>query len=193
VRKVKGKRASFKDKFIRKNICLLVFGLLFSCVNDLDSIKKVTFRSDAPDDVTENLKILQTDGGLAQFQLFARLAETYSKPQAITKLKDGMKVNFFSESGEIVSTLTALYGEFNISKGTFYVKDSVRLHNYEKEQTMETEELLWNQKDSSVTTQKEVIVRNAQGVLFGKGIRTKQDFSTYVFMKPTGKIDFDKK
>lgn len=181
----------------RKNKAALLYfalcGLLFSCVNDLDSIKRVTYRSDAPDDVTENLEIMQTDSGYARFQLYAKIAETFSKPEAVTKLKDGIKVNFFSNDGKIVSSMTALYGEINMTKGTFFVRDSVQLFNYEKKQRLETEELIWNQKDSAIFTNKAVIVRTPQGILFGQGIRTHQDFSTYVFLKPTGKIDFDKK
>ena len=172
---------------------LSVSFFLCSCVNDLDTIKKITFKSGAPDDVTENLKIIQTDSGFAKFELSAKLAESYTKPEAITKFKDGLKVNFFSEDGKVVSCLTALYGEMNISKGTFYVKDSVQLKNFEKKQQLETEELTWTKADSSIFTEKAVIVRNSQGVLFGDGIRSKQDFSTYTFLRPKGKIDFDKK
>lgn len=174
-------------------VYLLFCGILYSCVNDLDTIKKVTARSDAPDDITENLKIIQTDSGYAKFQLFAKLAETYTKPETVTKFKDGLKVNFFSEDGQVVSCLTALYGEMNISKGTFYVKDSVQLVNYAKNQRLETEELTWTKSDSSIFTNKAVIVRDTKGILFGDGIRSKQDFSTYVFLRPKGKINFDKK
>ncbi len=178
---------------LRLSKFFLILPFFYSCVNDLDTIKKVTFKSGAPDDVTENLKIIQTDSGFAKFELSAKLAESYSKPEAITKFKDGLKVNFFSEDGKVVSSLTALYGEMNISKGTFYVKDSVQLKNFEKNQQLETEELTWLKSDSSIFTEKAVIVRNSQGVLFGDGIRSKQDFSTYTFLKPKGKIDFDKK
>lgn len=180
-------------KYRNQILYLLIFSILYSCVNDLDTIKKVTTRSDAPDDITENLKIIQTDSGYAKFQLFAKLAETYTKPETVTKFKDGLKVNFFTDDGQVVSCLTALYGEMNISKGTFYVKDSVQLVNYAKNQRMETEELTWSKIDSSIFTDKAVIVRNSQGILFGDGIRSKQDFSTYVFLRPKGKIDFDKK
>jgi len=183
---------SFKNRF-NFSVYFILCGILLSCVNDLDAIKKVTFKSDAPDDVTENLEIIQTDSGYAKFQLYAKIAETYTKPEAVTKFKDGLKVNFFSESGKVVSTLTALYGEMNISKGTFFVKDSVQLYNIAKKQRLETEELIWTKADSSIYTNKAVIVRNPQGVLFGDGIRSKQDFSTYVFLRPKGKMDFDKK
>jgi len=173
-----------------------IFLLLFtftSCVNDLETIKKVASRSDAPEDVTENLEIIYTDSGYAKFQLYAKLAETYVKPLAITKLKDGLKINFFDDKGNVVSSLTALYGEINTQLGTFYAKDSVELYNYEQEQRMETEELTWNQKDSSIFTDKPVIVHNKKGILFGKGLKSKQDFSTYEFIQPTGKIDLKKK
>jgi LPS export ABC transporter protein LptC len=166
--------------------------LLFSCVNDLESIQKVTYDPKAPDEVTKDLRVFYTDSGYARVEVFASLAETYSKPLAVTKLKDGIKVNFFSADGKIVSTLTALYGEVNYAKGTFFVRDSVQLVNHEKKQRMETEVLYWNQKDSSIYTTSNVVVRSPKGVLFGDGIRTKQNFSEYEFLKPYGKINFDK-
>lgn len=169
---------------------ILLAGILFSCVNDLETIQKVTYDPKAPNEVTKNLKMFYTDSGYARIEVYATLAETYSKPESITKLKDGLKVNFFSAKGEIVSTLTALYGEVNFSKGLLFVKDSVRLVNLEKKQQLETEILFWNQKDSSIYTHSDVVVKSPKGILYGKGIQTKQDFSYYEFLKPYGKINF---
>lgn len=167
--------------------------LLSSCVNDLESIQKVTYDPKAPDEVTKNLRVFYTDSGYARVEVFATLAETYSKPESITKLKDGIKVNFFSADGKIVSTLTALYGEINNTKGTMFVRDSVQLVNYEKKQRMETEALFWNQKDSAIYTTSNVIVRSPDGIVYGDGIRTKQDFSSYEFLKPYGRLNMGKK
>lgn len=166
--------------------------VLYSCVNDLDTIKKVTYNPKSPDNVTQNLEVKYTDSGYAKIQLFAKLAETYSKPESIMKLKDGLKVNFFSEEGKVVSYLTALYGEINYTTGIMFVRDSVELYNIEKHQRLETEELIWNQKDSNIFTNKSVIVKTPGGILFGDGIKTKQDFEFYEFIHPKGKIDFDK-
>jgi LPS export ABC transporter protein LptC len=166
--------------------------LLFSCVNDLESIKKVTYDPKAPDEVTKNLRVFYTDSGYARVEVYAALAETYSKPVAITKLKDGIKVNFFDPEGEIVSTLTALYGEVNYERGTMFVRDSVQLYNHAKKQRMDTEALFWNQRDSAIYTTSNVVVRSPKGILYGDGIRTKQDFSEYEFIKPYGRYDFSK-
>ncbi len=167
---------------------LWLAGILFSCVNDLDQIKKVTYDPKAPDEVTANLEVFYTDSGAPKVRIFAKLAETYSIPESVTKLKDGIKVDFYDEEGTIVSTLTALYGEVRMAKGHMFVRDSVQLYNHAKQQRMETEELIWNQKDSVIFTDKNVVVRSPKGVVYRQGIRTKQDFSHYTFYRPTGRI-----
>ena len=167
---------------------LVLAGFLFSCVNDLDQIRRVTNDPKAPDEVTADLEVFYTDSGAPKVRIYAKLAETYSVPEMVTKLKDGIKVDFFDETGEIVSTLTALYGEVRTSKGLMMVRDSVQLYNHAKKQRMETEELHWNQKDSMIFTEKNVVVRSPNGVVYGQGIRTKQDFSNYTFYRPTGKF-----
>lgn len=187
-------------KISRKSIAFLgsvsLFVVFSACVNDLETIQKITYDSKSPDEVTQNLHVLYVDSGYAKIELYAKYAETFHKPEEITKLKEGIKVNFFKENGEIVSTLTALYGEVNMQKGVIFVKDSVQLYNHAKQQRLETEQLNWNKKDSSVFTNSGVMVSSPKGTLFGEGIRTKQDFSSYTFIKPYGKVviedgDFD--
>jgi LPS export ABC transporter protein LptC len=172
---------------------LLISGAFTSCVNDLDSIQKVTFKPSDPDERMANMHVFYNDSGYARIEVFAKLAETYSKPESVVKLKDGVLVKFFSTNGEIVSELTALYGEIHQDKGTMFVRDSVQLFNYDKQQRMETEELHWNQKDSAIYTNKAVIVRTPEALFFGQGIRTKQDFSSYEFLQPTGTINLGKR
>jgi LPS export ABC transporter protein LptC len=179
-------------KHLKIPVSLVLTGFLFSCVNDLESIQKVTYDPKAPKEVTKNLRVFYTDSGYARVEVFAAIAESFTTPESITKLKDGVKVNFFSADGKIASTLTALYGEVNYTQGTMFVRDSVQLFNHAKKQRMETEILFWNQRDSSIYTPSNVVVRDPDGVLYGKGIRTKQDFSEYEFLKPYGKIALGK-
>lgn len=171
---------------------LVLAGFLFSCVNDLDQIQRVTNDPKAPDEVTSNLELFYTDSGAPKVRIYAKLAETYRTPELVTKLKDGIKVDFYDPDGTIVSTLTAQYGEVQTGKGRMFVRDSVQLYNHAKKQRLETEELIWNQKDSVIYTEKNVIVRSPKGIVYGQGIRTKQDFSQYTFYRPTGRIRIEK-
>jgi len=172
--------------------CFACAIMLASCVNDIDKIKQITFKSTDPEQKTEELYVLQTEGGFPQFRLYAPLAEAYSKPEQVTKFKEGIKVEFFDDEGKPESTLTGLYGEINETKGTMRVLDSVQLHNPQRNQTMYTEALYWDQKDSLIFTDKMVMIKSPTELIYGKGIRAKQDFSYYEFLEPQGRISIKK-
>ena len=173
---------------------IVMAGILFSCVNDIDTIRKVTNDPNAPDEVTTDLEVFYNDSGAAQIRICAKLAETFTHPQRVTKLKDGIKVDFFTSNGKIVSTLTALYGEVNFETGKMFVQDSVQLRNHSKDQVLETEQLFWNQKDSTIYTYKNVVVRTPKDVLYGRGIRSKHTFNEdkFQFFEPYGEVDVSK-
>lgn len=169
---------------------LLLWGI--GCQNDIALVQRISFQSDAPTESTKDLVMTYAEAGYARVEIHAALAETYRNNSQITQIKDSLKVYFFNEKGAIVSTLSARYGQINYNTGELMVKDSVRLYNIQKKQTLETEALYWNQKDSSIFTKSAVIVRSPKGKLFGKGIRTKQDFSNYVLLEPVGSWQLEK-
>lgn len=182
------------SKRLIKIIPALFFGagiFFSSCENDIDTIQKVTYDPSAPDEITRDLNVLYNDSGYPQIKIHATLAETYNYPEHITKLKKGLSVDFFTEDGEIVSTLTAINGEINFNKGMVIVRDSVVLRNYAKKQRLETEELNWNQNDSTIYTNKYVVVKTeGKGITGrGKGLQTTQTFAKYTILEPVGTID----
>lgn len=173
-------------------VLLCLTGILFSCVNDLETIQKITFNTNAPDESTKDLHIIISDSGYAKVEILASLAETFRGKQYITKVKDSLRVNFFNEKGKIVSTLFALSGEINFTNGTIIVKDSVRLYNFQNKQLLETEALFWNQRDSTIYSLSQIIVRSPKGIVIGKdGLKTTQEFDKYELLKPEGKIQIE--
>lgn len=174
---------------IKKYITVLLLGfILFSCSNDLEKIKKVTMHNDDPDERTTELYLIQTDGGKAKIRLYAKEAESFSKGDKIIVFNKGVKVEFYTEQGKLSSILTAKYGKINESQGTMEVLDSVRVFNPIKDQLMETEALFWDRKDSLITTDRLVSIKTPSALIYGKGLKMKQDFSYYEFIKPQGKI-----
>lgn len=180
--------ATFNQNLI---VVLVIMGL-FACQNDVALVQRISFQADAPTESTKDLVLTYSEDGFARVEIHAAIAETYRNNAQLTKIKDSLKVYFFNEKGTVISTLSALYGEINYKTGQLMVKDSVRLFNIKKQQTLETEVLYWDQKDSSIYTKSAIIVRSPKGKLFGKGIRTKQDFSSYVVLEPVGSWQIDK-
>lgn len=175
---------------------ILLAGILFSCENDLDTIQRVTFDPKAPDNVSENLEVYHSDSGYARVKIFAKIAENYDAPEHVTKFKDYIKVQFYSDKGVVISELEAKYGEINHETNLMVVRDSVILRNLEKGRYLETEELFYNQNDSIVYTDKFVIIKREDKSVVGRGngIRTSHLFNSGQvaghILKPIGKLDF---
>lgn len=181
-----------KKKYLLSFIYLLLLLAFSSCENDLETIQKITFDVKSPDESTKNLHIMISDSGYAKVEIIATLAETFRNKVHITKVKDSLRVNFFNDKGKVVSTLFALNGEINFTNGTIIVKDSVRLYNFQNKQMLETEALYWNQRDSTIYSLSQIIVRSPKGIVIGKdGIKTTQEFNKYELLKPEGKIQIE--
>ncbi len=181
-----------KKTYILPVIYLLSLLIIYSCENDLEAIQKITFDTNTPDETTKDLHIMISDSGYAKVEIIATLAETFRNKTHITKVKDSLRVNFFNDKGKVISTLFALYGEINFTNGTIIVKDSVRLYNFQNKQMLETEALYWNQRDSTIYSLSQIIVRSPKGIVIGKdGIKTTQEFNKYELLKPEGKIQIE--
>ena len=180
------------NKHLLSFIYLLLLLAFSSCENDLETIQKITFDTNAPDETTKDLHIMISDSGYAKVEIIATIAETFRGKTYITKVKDSLRVNFFNDKGKVISTLFALNGEINFTNGTIIVKDSVRLYNFQNKQMLETEALYWNQRDSTIYSLSQIIVRSPKGIVIGKdGIKTTQEFNKYELLKPEGKIQIE--
>ncbi len=179
-------------KFKSFGIVSALFVLLFSCTNDLNSIKKITYDPKSPNEVSVNLNIYYADSGYAKLNIFAAHAETYNNPH-ITYIKDSLKVDFYDDYGTITSSLTAKYGEVNHDTGKMFVRDSVKLVNYADKRTMYTSVLYWNQSDSTISTDQNVRLVSPKGTAFGTSFVAKQDFSSYKITDPRGAYEFEQK
>lgn len=179
-------KKSYKYFFIP--VMIIMAGIFFSCENDLEKVKLIAEDPTSPNETSEVLHVIYTDSGYAQVELFAGIAETYTSPKAITKFKDGLKVNFFDDHGQITSVLTSLYGEVDDETGDIIVRDSVELLNVIEKKKLETEVLYWNKKGDSIYTDKAMVITYPDMILYGKGGWTTHKFDTAQFYKPTAKI-----
>ncbi len=171
---------------------LPMFLILFACENNMDEVQRVSFNPKSADEVIVDFRLVYSDSGFARVSLHAGFAETYRSPEHLTHLRDSLRVNFYGKNGEIISTLTAKYGKINHSTNQLMVKDSVRLYNYKKKQTLKTEVLYWQQKDSLIYAPKRVYIFSPKGRFMGEGLKTKQDFSNYEVLKPQGNVVIEK-
>lgn len=179
---------SFQNKLYWIPIVIFMVGIFYSCENNLDKVKKIAIQPDSPDETSEDLHVIYTDSGMAQIEIFSHIAETYTLPKEKTKFKDGLKVNFYSNDGEIEATLTSLYGEIDKKTGNITVKDSVEMVNLAKQKTLKSEVLYWDKGGDSIYTDKPVVITSPDMILSGVGAWATPNLDTAQFYNPTAKI-----
>jgi len=150
-----------------------------SCENDLDHVKRVTATDQTPDQITNDLHTFYSDSGIVQYEIIASRMEVFQKPNQKTYFKKGFEVNYFSKSGDIVSKLTAEYCEIIESQHLIVCRNNVTFTNYEKQQTLKTEELFWDQKLKKVRTTKNFFIDSPTTEAKGIGLEADETFSTY--------------
>lgn len=163
--------------------------MLFSCVNDMEKINKITVQSTDPNERIQDLELIFTDAGYAKVRIYAKIAETFNKPKNVTKLKDSLCVYFYDSEGKVETVLTGKYGEFYPDDQKMFVRNNVVLTKEARQQKMETEELIWYQKDSTIFSERLVTITTPDGKFYGDGVRSNQDFSYYEFLRPRGKMN----
>ena len=175
----------FKNKNIISSIPVtFVIGMFFllllsSCENDIQNIKKVTATDETPDQITNGLHSFYSDSGIVVYELIAKRMELFEKPESKTLFKNGLEVNYFSKKGEVISTITCDYAEIIQAKNLVVCRNNVTFTNHEKEQTLKTEELFWDQNLKKVRTTKNFYLESPTMSAKGVGLNTDETFNEF--------------
>lgn len=155
-------------------VCFML--LLSSCENDLSKLPSNTpkdLESDRATDVT----FIYSEQGKTMAELHTRefIGNESAKPPYIDFLK-GVKMNMFDDSMKVETVVTARSARYYTQAGNIIARDSVLVHN-RKGETLQTEELIWNQKLQRFYTDKFVKMTVDGQVSWGYGLEATQDFS----------------
>ncbi len=136
--------------------------------------------------ITINAEYTFTEGGLVKNRLYAGKAEQMqTSDSTYTLLSDGFVLEFYTEAQELDGRLTAKNGFIRGDNSLMVAQDSVVFTNKVGE-TLYTEELIWEQKRAEVYTNKFVTIERATDIIYGKGLISDENFSSYIIKDPTG-------
>ncbi len=185
----KASRNTFLKAFTR----ILLPGVLFlgACNNDPEEIRALTGGARRQDDKAEDVTIIYSKEGKTQIRIFAHdfARNEYLKPTYID-MNNGLKVEFFNDSGEVENVLTADSSRFYDGLQNAIVWDSVKIVS--KKGTMQTPELIWNNSIERFFTEKEVVINTPTETLHGTGMEANRDFTWYRIIKPQGAVQVNK-
>ncbi len=106
-------------------------------------------------------------------------------------MKKGVKVEFYNDSEQVTSTLTAQYARYYEQQQNILVRDHIVIVN-KKGEKLETEEMVWNQTIKKFFTEKPVKITTPTQVLYGDGLEANEDFSFYTIKNLKGQVQVNK-
>jgi LPS export ABC transporter protein LptC len=166
----------------------LVGIIVFSCTTNIEQVERVTNFTQLPTQTIFNSSIQFTDSAIVTFKVTAGKIDRYSDKEAPhDEFNDGVEVLSYDKEGKVESTILALRAVNYPEESRMEAMDSVTLENNEGKK-LETELLIWNQKENRIHTDKHVKITTATEILFGEGLDAKDDFSSYEIRNITGRI-----
>lgn len=189
-----------RSEFIKRLIILMISavilaGVTSSCKNDVEEVKKMTRHDSLPYQQAESIKLLYSEYGQILFKLISDKVLIYKDDNPRMVFPEGMKVIFYDSTGKNKrSRLTANYGIKYDKKQQMIAKYNVIVKNFEKNERLNTEELIWDQKKNRIYTDKFVTITTEEQVLYGEaGMESDESFDSWIIKKPTGKMEYKEK
>jgi LPS export ABC transporter protein LptC len=166
--------------------------LLTACKNDPKEIDALVGKNAVQEDKAYDVTLYYSEGGHTKVRLYAKefVRNEVAKPPFID-MKKFMKVEFFDDSLNVTSTLTALYGRIYEKQENAIIRDSVVVVNKRGER-LNTSELIWNQAARKFYTEKFVRITTATQMIFGDGLEANEDFTWYEIKAPKGVVRVNK-
>jgi hypothetical protein len=170
-------------------LLMAALALTLAGCSRLDEAKTQVFtREDVAMEVMKGVEIVYSDSARVQVRIHAPLLRNITDPDMPRQeFPEGVQVDFLKQNGEVGSWLIARFGLRMLETGTVIARDSVVLQT-EKQEVLETEELIWDEQSGKIRTDKFVKMTKIDEVIYGFGLEAEQDFSYWRILAPKGSI-----
>ncbi|HIO67785.1 MAG TPA: LPS export ABC transporter periplasmic protein LptC [Flavobacteriales bacterium] len=140
-----------------------------------------------PAEVLSDAVVLYSDSAILKARLTAPKMEHYLEKEPYVELTEGINLVFYSEDGEITSHLTANYAINYERQDRMEAKGDVVFIN-EVGEKLNTEHLIWNQKEERIYSEEFVKITTADEIIWGEGFESNQSFTNFKIKHIKGTI-----
>lgn len=165
------------------------FLFLTSCENDLNEVNALFSKKETKVEKATGVEMLYSDSAVLELRIVAPiLLRHFQEKDPFQEFPEGIEIEFFDETGkEVTAYMTAQYAERYENSNKFIVQDSVVWRSQKGEQ-LETEELIWEEEKDRVHTNKFVVVKRRDEIIYGHGFDSNRDFTRWKIRAIEGRI-----
>lgn len=165
--------------------------MLFACNNDMETINSVSGADNLPGETATDIEFIYSDSGKILIKLASTKLIRYQNEDPYLEFPEGLEIIFYDSAMVVKTVLTAKYGINWENQKKMEVKDDVVIHDYQKNETLNTEHIVWDQRKKKIYSEVFVKRTTPDGVIYGEGFDSDESLKNYVLRKPRGVFSID--
>ena len=170
-------------------VFLCLIALMLSCSNDLKTVQQLTFKDKYPDEAAKDVELTYSDGGVLVAVIHAKSLHRYYGESPYFDFPNGLKLYSYNKKGNLSMELTCNYAVSYENTSLIEAKNNVVIHDLVKNDILETEHIVWDQKGKRIYSNCFVKQTKPDGsVSFGDGFDADESFSKYSIRNPKAEI-----
>ncbi len=167
---------------------------LNACSNDIQEINSLIDSKEIKQERAYDVELIYSDSAVVKVKVISPvLLRHLDRINPRDEFPNGIHVNFYNDQKRVGSYLDAKYALRIEKEKKIIVKDSVVFYNKQNDK-LETSELVWDEKNSKVSSEKFVMItRPSKGdTIMGYGLDANEDFTRFeIKRKFSSKMKFD--
>ncbi len=154
----------------------------------MEKIRELTAPDTLPSETIKNVELKYYDSGQLKVYIKAPVLYAYYGSENKMIFPNGLEVLFLNSKGKTTGTLKAGYGLNLMDDKILKVRNQVVIINYEEQETLETEELNWDQKKQKIYTEAHVKLKTLDKMILGQGLEADEKLKKRTLRNVTGEF-----
>jgi len=177
-------------------LALVLPGILLmlplSCVNDIREVNALTLTDSLPDETAHDIEVIYSTSGRVEALLTSPYMERFEGREPRTVFPDGIFVVFYDSLMNVRSDLRANHAISHDNTAIMEARGNVVVNNYRKEETIDTEHLVWDQNAHEIRSEVFVKITTPDKVLYGEeGFEADEWLNRWIIRKPRGTFEVE--
>jgi LPS export ABC transporter protein LptC len=162
--------------------------LLISCTNNTKLVQEFVSDKEQAIEQIKGAELLHTENGNIKVKIVAGKIERFQNKQPHLVFSEKIEVYFYNDSSQMQSTLKADDASIDEETKIMLAQNNVELISSD-DKKLETEELVWDEQQDKIFTDKKVKITTGKEIVYGEGFSSNPDFTEYKIAKIHGSFD----
>ncbi len=178
-------------KFTFYLLILITLAFFSSCENDITVVNEIVSREQINFEIAKEVEIFYSDSAMVRVKVQGPVMKRFLDRKApYEEFPEGIYVEFYGSPKKVSSFMSAKHAVRYENKEQINVTDSVVWQSKSQER-LETEELIWDEKQDKVYTNQFVTIIKPDEIIYGHGFEANQDFTKWKINAIEGVIKVD--